>query len=173
MLNSRCRAFSEGDCKMVRNARVLVVDDDRTIVESLVAVLEDEGYFVDTAKNGKEAIAKSNSHFYNVAIVDWRLPDIEGTKLLGELKQTTPKTAKIMLTGFPSIENTAEAVNRHADAFFIKPVEISALLAKIKELLKLQEEEVHYSQERVAEFIETRTRDLLEAKTNQKTTTNE
>jgi DNA-binding NtrC family response regulator len=173
MLNSRCRAFSEGDCKMVRNARVLVVDDDRTIVESLVAVLEDEGYFVDTAKNGKEAIAKSYSHFYNVAIVDWRLPDIEGTKLLGELKQTTPKTAKIMLTGFPSIENTAEAVNRHADAFFIKPVEISALLAKIKELLKLQEEEVHYSQERVAEFIETRTRDLLEAKTNQKTTTNE
>jgi len=163
--------------KMVRNPRVnprvLVVDDDQTIVETLVAVLEDEGYFVDAAKDGREAIAKSYSHFYNVAIIDWRLPDIEGTKLLSELKETTPKTAKIMLTGFPSIENTTEAVNKHADAFFVKPVKISALLAKIRELLTLQEEEVHYSQEKVAEFIETRTRDLLEAKTNQKTTTNQ
>ena len=158
---------------MVRNARILIIDDDRTIVETLAMVLEGEGYSVDTAMNGKEAIAKSCSHFYNLAIIDWRLPDMEGTKLLGELKETTPKMTKIMLTGYPSIENTTEAVNEHADAFFLKPVKISALLAKIEELLNLQKEAAHYSQEKVAEFIETRARDILEGSTSEKTTTSQ
>ena len=52
-------------------------------------LLEEEGYKVDTAQNGKEAIDKSYANFYNLAIVDWRLPDIEGTVLLGKLRETT------------------------------------------------------------------------------------
>ena len=153
---------------MTRNARILVIDDDQTILETLVVALESEGYFVDTAKNGEEAITKSHSHFYNVAIVDWRLPDIEGTKLLSKLKETTPKMAKILLTGYPSMENAIEAVNRHADAFILKPTAINKLLAKIEELLKLQEEANNYGQAKVAEYIETRTKQVLEAKTDKK-----
>ncbi len=148
---------------MTKVARILVIDDDQTILETLVVALESEGYVVDTAKTGKEAISKSNSNIYNLAIIDWRLPDVEGTKLLGTLKETTPKMAKIMLTGYPSMQNAIEAVNRHADAFLLKPVAISSLLAKIEQLLKRQEEENQYSQAKVAEFIETRTKQVLEA----------
>ena len=154
---------------MYRNSKVLVIDDDRTVLDALVAVLEEEGYFVDTARNGKEAIAKSYVHFYNLAIIDERLPDIEGTKLLSELKETTPKMVKILLTGYPSMGNAIEAVNRHADAFLVKPVDIRELLSKIEELLRMQEEANYYSQEKVAEFIETRTKQILDAETSQKT----
>ena len=146
------------------NARILVVDDDKVIRYTLKITLEDEGYIVDTAKDGKEAIEKTNTNFYNLAIVDWRLPDIQGTKLLQELKKTTPKMAKIMLTGYPSMKNAIDAVNEHADAFLVKPISINELLVKMKDLLEVQKEESLYSQARVAEFIETRTKQVLETK---------
>lgn len=153
---------------MNKNAKILIIDDDKIIRRSLTITLEDEGYIVDTAENGKEAIEKTNTNYYNLAIVDWRLPDIEGTKLLNEFKATTPKMAKIMLTGYPSMNNAIDAVNKRADAFFTKPIAIDELLAKMKELLKLQEEENQYSEAKVAEFIETRTKQVLEAKTSKK-----
>ncbi len=151
------------------NARILVVDDDKVIRYTLTVSLEDEGFVVDTAGSGKEAVEKTKANFYNLAIVDWRLPDVEGTKLLGKLKETTPKMAKIMLTGYPSMKNAIDAVNERADAFLTKPVEIDVLLEKMRELLKLQEEETLFSQAKVAEFIQTRTEQALRDSTGKKT----
>jgi DNA-binding NtrC family response regulator len=155
---------------MVQNARILVVDDDEVLRNTLAILLEQEGYTVDKVKNGQEAIAKSQSDFYNLAIVDWRLPDFEGTKLLAALKETVPKMAKIMLTGYPSMDNAVAAVNNRADAFFMKPVDFETLAIRIKELLTEQEEENNYSEAKVAEFIETRTKYVIENKTNKKLT---
>jgi DNA-binding NtrC family response regulator len=123
---------------MQSEARILVIDDDEVVRDALSMALEQEGYVVDSAANGKEAIEKSHANLYNLAIVDCRLPDVEGTKLLGKLRETEPKMRKIMLTGFPSMENAIEALNEHADAFFVKPVNIELLIKKISELLKEQ-----------------------------------
>ena len=146
---------------MVKNARILVIDDDESIRKTLAIALEQEGFFVDKAENGKEAIAKSYANFYNLAIVDWRLPDIEGTKLLGKLKETTPKMAKIMLTGYPSMNNAIAAVNERADAFFLKPIDFEVLLAKIIELLKQQREARAFSETLMVNFIETRVKEVV------------
>jgi DNA-binding NtrC family response regulator len=142
--------------------RILIVDDDEGIRSSLSLVLEGEGYVVDTAQNGSEAIAKSFTNFYNLAIVDWRLPDIEGTILLGRLRETTPKMIKIMLTGYPSMQNAIDAVNQRADAFLQKPVSADQLTAKISDLLQKQSEEKRYSELKVAEFIETRASEVMQ-----------
>lgn len=143
-------------------AKILVIDDDQLICETLAALLENEGYLVDTAENGQESIKKSFDNFYNLVIVDWRLPDIEGTQLLGKLKETTPKMMKIMLTGYPSTNNAVEAVNNRADAFFLKPVNLQVLLTKIRTLLKEQEQAKNCTQEKVGEFLETRVKELLQ-----------
>ena len=156
---------------MNKDAKILIVDDDKVIRYTLTAALEEEGYIVESAKNGEEAIEKTDAAFYNVVIVDWRLPDIEGTKLLPLLKKSTPKMAKIMLTGYPSMNNAIDAVNENADAFFIKPVAVNDLLAKIAELLELQKENEIYSQAKVAEFIETRTKQILDTRTSNQSTT--
>lgn len=145
---------------MSEPSRILIIDDDETIRITLSMLLKEEGYIVDTAENGKEAIAKSNANFYNLAIIDWRLPDTEGTNLLIDLKETTPKMVKIMLTGFPSMQNAMDSVNAHADAFIIKPVNSAVLLKKIKELLAQQELGKKFSEDKVASFIETRVREL-------------
>ena len=145
-------------------ARILVVDDDESIRTVLAAVLEENGYVVDTAENGKQAVEKTYANFYNLALFDIRLPDIEGTKLLAKVKETTPKMRKIMITGFPSVQNAVEALNKGADAYIMKPFDMEKVLKTIEEQLKKQQEEKKYGQEKVTEFIETRVRELEEEK---------
>jgi DNA-binding NtrC family response regulator len=142
------------------HARILIVDDDESIRKILSTILEDEGYIVETAENGKEAIDKSTMTFYNLALIDVRLPDIEGITLLARLKETLPRMRKIIITGFPSIKNAIEAVNNKADGYMLKPFEIGKILETISEQLKKQQEEKKYDQKKVAEFIETRIREL-------------
>jgi len=145
---------------MDSNARILVVDDDESIRKILATILEEEGYVVDTAENGKVAIEKSTAKFYNLALIDIRLPDVQGTKLLMMMKETTPKMVKIIVTGYPSLQNAVEAVNKGADAYILKPFDVENVLHTIKEHLKKQREAKQYSQGKVAEFIETRAKEL-------------
>jgi len=145
---------------MDNNTRILIVDDDETIRTTMKAILEEEGYKVDLAGNGEEGIQKTNERAYNVALLDIRLPDMEGVQLLKLMKETLPRTRKIMVTGYPSTKNAIEALNKNADAYLIKPVDIEKLLSTIKEQLRLQEEERKFSEEKVAEFIDSRVKDL-------------
>jgi len=150
---------------MGEHTRILVIDDDESIRKTLATILEEKGYSVDTAENGKEAIKKSKAKFYDLALIDIRLPDIEGTKLLTVMKEATPKMVKIIITGYPSLQNAIEAVNRGADAYVLKPFNMDSVLNTIKEHLEKQQQAKKYSEEKVTEFIETRVRELEEEKT--------
>ena len=145
---------------MGEHARILIVDDDEGIRKTLSAILQDEGYEVDTAESGKEAILKSNAGFYNLALIDVRLLDMQGTELLTRIKDTVPRMRKIIITGYPTVHNAMEAVNRNADAYLIKPFDMGKLLFVIKDQLRRQQEEMDFSQDRITDFIETRVREL-------------
>ncbi len=150
----------EGQGNLDENNRILIVDDDESIRKILSAILEDEGYVVETAENGREAIDKSNEKIFNLALIDVRLPDIEGVVLLAKFRETMPRMRKIIITGFPTLQNAIEAVNNKADAYMFKPFEVVKILETIKEQLNKQLEEKEYSQNKITEFIETRVREL-------------
>ena len=145
---------------MDKHARILVVDDDENIRHTMKAILEDEGYIVDLAATGREAVKRTEETTYNVALIDIRLPDVQGVELLKLVKDTVPRTRKIMITGYPSMQNAITALNKNADAYMIKPVDIEKLLNTVKEQIKLQENEREFTELKVAEFIETRVREL-------------
>ena len=145
---------------MDKQTRILIVDDDENIRKTMTAILEDEGYIVDSAASGKEALEKTNSATYNLALLDIRLPDMEGVELLKLMKDNLPRTRNIMVTGYPSVQNAISAVNKRADAYLIKPVDVEKLLETVKEQLKLQEEENNFTEMKVAEFIESRVKEL-------------
>lgn len=145
---------------MGRRARILVVDDDVGIRKTLSKVLEKEGYLVEAVENGKQAIKASSGRFFNVTVVDIRLPDMEGTELLDKLKETEPRMVKIVVTGYPSLKNAIEAVNKGIDGYVLKPFDVSELLAMIRKHLKKQRESVEYSQRKVVAYIETRVKKL-------------
>ncbi len=146
--------------KETEQVRILIIDDDESIRKSISAVLQEQGYFVDTAEDGRAAIAKSKTTYYNLALVDIRLPDIDGVQLLTSMKEIAPKMVKIIVTGYPSLQNAIDAVNKGADGYIVKPIKIDQLLTMINEQLKNQREEAEYSEEKVADFIKTRAKEL-------------
>jgi DNA-binding response OmpR family regulator len=142
--------------KGIEESRILIIDDEESIRKSLKLALEREGYLADTAENGRDAIRKSKRRLYNLALVDLRLPDMDGIELLTEMRETVPKMVKIIITGYPSLENAIKAVNRGADGYVVKPYTMENLLHEIKERLRKQQEAKKYSEKKVKEFIETR-----------------
>ena len=145
---------------MGETTRILVVDDDEDIRKVLTTILEDEGYTVESASTAKKAIERTRRKFYNLALIDIRLPDMEGIELLAKMRDTTPRMRKIIITGYPTLQNAIEAVNRGANAYILKPFDMEEVLKTIKEELRKQQEEKKYSQQKVAEFIETRVKEL-------------
>jgi two-component system response regulator HydG len=145
---------------MGEDARILIIDDDENIRKVLTTILEEEGYFVESVDTAKKAIERTKRKAYNLALIDIRLPDMEGIELLTRMKDTTPKMRKIIITGYPTIQNAMEAVNRGADGYILKPFDMEKVLATIEYQLEKQRTEKKYSQDKVAEFIETRVREL-------------
>ena len=153
---------------MKETARILLIDDDESIRKAVSKALEKAGYRVETAENGTQAIEKAQANFYNLALIDIRLPDMEGTKLLTMIKDTTPRMVKIILTGYPALQNAIEAVNKGADAYLTKPINLAELRKVIKEHLKKQVEESKFGEQKVGEFVETRLKQLGTEETDKK-----
>jgi DNA-binding NtrC family response regulator len=114
---------------------ILVIDDDPEMRKMLTEVLGDEGYAVESAENGKDAVKVCNKLPFDAALVDIELPDIKGTELLVLLKSIQPKMVNIIITGHPSIENAMKAVNEKADGYILKPFEVPVLIETLKRLI--------------------------------------
>jgi DNA-binding response OmpR family regulator len=113
-----------------------VVDDDKSILRTFTRILQKSGYEIDVAETGKEAMEKSGKEHYDLALIDIRLPDMDGTDLLNKVQKTMHETVKIMITGFPSLETGVKALDEGADAYLVKPVKPEELLALIEDKLK-------------------------------------
>ncbi|MDR0372480.1 MAG: response regulator [Nitrososphaerota archaeon] len=109
---------------------VLVIDDDQSILRTMVRVLEKNGFSADTAKTAKEAIEKSKMRQYDAALIDLRLPDMTGLEVLAHAD--LGGAIKIMLTGFPSLVTGIKAREYGADAYLRKPVHPEELLKLIR-----------------------------------------
>jgi DNA-binding NtrC family response regulator len=111
---------------------ILVVDDDERILESLKVILESEGYAVSSAETGEEAIERNKTDFFDMALLDIKLPGMQGTELLAALHKESPRMVKIMMTGYPSLENAVASLKLGADAYVMKPVNPEKLLDVIE-----------------------------------------
>jgi DNA-binding response OmpR family regulator len=111
---------------------VLVIDDDQIVLQILAKILRREGYNVDTAETGREALEKLQNKIYHIAIIDVRLQDINGIDLLAQIQKTVPNMKKIMLTGYPSNEDKTRALELGANEYLAKPVKSEELIAAIE-----------------------------------------
>lgn len=113
--------------------KLLMVDDDEDILETLKDVFEEKGYRIEIAKTGKDAITKARKYFFDVALIDIKLPDIPGIEVLREFRQKHPATMTIMATGYATLQNAVEALNLGANAYIMKPIDPERLDQRIKE----------------------------------------
>jgi DNA-binding response OmpR family regulator len=100
---------------------VLVVDDERTVCNSCKKILSGEGYNVDVALSGEEALGKVKDSGFDLVITDWKMPKIDGLEVARRIKKEKPTTAVIIITGYPSVESSIEAIRSGIADYVPKP----------------------------------------------------
>ena len=115
---------------------ILIIDDDKSILRFFALILQKQEFETDTAETGEEAMEKISNHSYDVALIDVKLPDIEGIDLVGRINLKNPNLIKIVITGFASVEDGIKALDSGADAYLVKPVKPEELIRIVKEKLK-------------------------------------
>lgn len=112
--------------------KILVVDDEKGLRIGVQRLLEMEGYYVDVAENGTEGIEKGTSKEYDLAIIDLKMPDIEGIEVLKNIKEKFPNTVCFIATAYASYDTAIEATKLGAQSYIPKPFTPEELIAEIK-----------------------------------------
>lgn len=116
--------------------RILVVDDEEIIRESIAMILEKEGYKVDKAENGGSAFDKISAVSYDLVITDIEMPVMRGVELLEKIGQRSPQTFVIIITAYGSVETAIGALRKGAYDYILKPIEFDDLLFRVKKLFE-------------------------------------
>ena len=112
--------------------KILIVDDERAIRNSLKEILGDEGYEVDTAENGAAALAMVDKEKYNVIFCDIKMPEMDGTEVLDKLVADGVDSAIVMISGHGDIDTAVECIKKGAFDFIQKPLDLNRILITIK-----------------------------------------
>lgn len=114
------------------HARLLVVDDEENLRITTAAILEKEGYSVDTASSGNEAIALLANTDYDLVLTDLHMEAGEGLAVLNEIRRNAPLTISVVLTGFASVESAIAALQEGAYDYLVKPCDIETMKHTIR-----------------------------------------
>ena len=126
---------------MGEKARILVVDDERGMCEFLHYLLEGEGYEVDQAHSGVEALAKVENTPFDLILADIKMPGIDGLEMLRRIRQANEETVVIVMTGYSSLETAIKAIKYDASDYLTKPFDDpDAVLAAVERGLQDRKE---------------------------------
>src|SRR6267154_461707 len=122
-----------------KDIRILIVDDEEVMTDSLMKHLVDEGYSVDTASTGAEAIERFDQGGHHLAICDLQLPDMDGLEVMRHMKDARPTTEVIVVTGYGSVQRAVEATKAGAFYFVEKPFDFEELQPLVDKALERRE----------------------------------
>lgn len=127
-------------------SRVLLIDDEREFVETLAERLEVRGLMVDTAHDGASGLALVSEKSFDAILLDLAMPGMDGIETLRRIRETSPISQVILLTGRATVKNGVEAMRLGALDVLEKPVDIQTLVEKIEEAatnkMRLREEQI-------------------------------
>ena len=117
-------------------AKILVIEDDKLMQEALGGVLESIGHTVHCEGDGSVGLEEFKKTPYDLVITDLRMTPIDGLTLIREIKSVNPEMPVIMITGYPTVETSVEAIKSGATDFITKPFEISMVEVAIRQALE-------------------------------------
>jgi two-component system response regulator AtoC len=126
-------------------SRILLAEDDEIMRETLFDRLTKNGWQVDDAKDGKEALSLVEQNYYNLVLSDIRMPGIDGTRLLDKIQRISPDTDIIMMTAYGSVENAVDCLKKGAADYILKPFDMDDLTIRVKRLLEMQDIKARFS----------------------------
>ena len=121
-----------------KKIKIIVVDDELSIRESLKGWLQQDGYQVETAAGGPEALAKNAENRFDIMLIDVKMPEMDGLTLLKKIKETDSDIAIVMMTAHGDIRDAVEAMKLGAYDYLLKPFELEELSFTIEKLVQMQ-----------------------------------
>jgi DNA-binding NtrC family response regulator len=118
--------------------RILIVDDEKSQRDMLAGFLKKEGYAMETAESGKIALELIDQKYFELALVDLKMPEMDGIELLEKLKEQHPEIQVIMMTAYGTVETAVEAIKKGAYHYIGKPINLDELKLDIKKALNNQ-----------------------------------
>lgn len=122
--------------KLTQVEKILIVDDEEIMRSFLLDVFVDEGYELDSASNGEEALEKISRNFYQLIITDIRMPGVDGTEVLKKAKEVNPQTEVIIITGYASPQIKQKCQRLGAAYYIAKPFQINQIRALVNKLVR-------------------------------------
>lgn len=116
--------------------KVLIVEDDEKVARFIARVLGEEGFVTDLCVSGTDAVRQASAVTYDVVLLDWMLPDLDGLAVCRELRRCGTVTPIIMLTARGEVRERILGLEAGADDYVVKPFEIDELLARIQAVLR-------------------------------------
>lgn len=116
--------------------KILIVDDDKELRSHLTDILAGAGYQTNSAPSAREALEKIGAMDFDIALLDFMLPKMNGMEALLAIKKLRPKTKVIMITAFASVENAIDAIKKGASDYVSKPFKINDLLTTIRRVIE-------------------------------------
>lgn len=123
---------------MDQKEKILIVDDNEGMRKTLALIFSKKGYETETAGTGQEGLKKGKERYFHLALLDIKLPDMNGVELLISLKEMHPHMSVIMMTAYASVENVIEALNQGASGYLTKPLNMDEVRAIVREALEKQ-----------------------------------
>ncbi|MFN8222254.1 MAG: response regulator transcription factor [Gaiellales bacterium] len=117
-------------------ARVLVVDDEPSIVDAVSTALRYEGFDVVEAGTGRDALAAAAREQFDLVVLDWMLPDVDGVEVGRRLRERGDQTAILFLTAKDAVENKVEALRAGGDDYVTKPFSLAEVVARVEAILR-------------------------------------
>ena len=121
---------------MSSGAKILVVDDEPSIVDAVATALRYEGFEVREASNGRDALAAVAAFEPELAVLDWMLPDVEGIEVGRRIRERGFRTAILFLTAKGGVENKVEALRAGGDDYVTKPFSLAEVVARVQAILR-------------------------------------
>ena len=121
-----------------KKIKIIVVDDELSIRESLKGWLQQDGYQVETAAGGPEALAKNAENRFDIMLIDVKMPEMDGLTLLKKIKEIDSDIAIVMMTAHGAIRDAVEAIKLGAYDYLLKPFELEELSFTIEKLVQMQ-----------------------------------
>ncbi|HEX8176034.1 MAG TPA: response regulator [Pyrinomonadaceae bacterium] len=140
-------AGKNGSAPQRRNAsRILVVDDEDNVRITTAAILEQEGYELDTASDGHEALDKIRNGDFDLVLTDLKMEGLDGSALLQEICSKHPNVVTVVLTGYASIESSIDALRCGVYDYLVKPCVVDDLKLTVKRALEHKQQRTHISE---------------------------
>src|SRR5512146_302219 len=117
-------------------AKILIVDDEPGVLLTSRAILQQEGYDVESAANGSEAVEAIRQRHYDLVLTDLKMPGIDGLGVLAEVRKRSPLTVTVMMTGYGSVGSALDAVQLGAYEYLLKPIEVEDLKQAVRRSLE-------------------------------------